>query len=127
MLVVIAKPREAAFKADIKNTLKELQGLVGGHIEVVKLGPPLIKNRFSIRYLVEKIGVKIDNVLAIVNEEGKLQGLPVNLYHTYDDVLVGTIVLLQDVGEDFAGLEDAQADLLITIMNKYRPMPHYEL
>lgn len=42
-------------------SLKELQGFVGGHIEIV----PLTKDR-----------------LMVVNEEGKLKGLPLNLVAT---------------------------------------------
>lgn len=42
-------------------SLEELQGFVGGYIEIIRLG---------------------DNRLVIVNEEGKLLGLPMNIFVT---------------------------------------------
>ena len=61
-------------------TLSILQEAVGGYIE----------------------GVPIENGYMYVNEEGKMQGLPVNVLATnlidFDDIIVGDVVILE-VGE----------------------------
>ena len=60
-------------------SLEELQGFVGGHIEIIRLG---------------------DNRLVIVNEEGKILGLPKNTTVTKiilstgrQDIIVGNVLI----------------------------------
>lgn len=66
----------------VSNTLENFQRTVGGYIETVPL----------------QCGV-----IAIVNEEGKLQGLEPNL-RIPGDVLVGTIILCGVDGEEFTDI-----------------------
>ena len=65
-------------------TLEELQGVVGGYIEIVRLS---------------------GNQFMVVNEEGKLMGLPFNslatnalrlAYPQSDDIIVGDVLLCMD-------------------------------
>lgn len=73
----------------ISGTLENLQKIVGGHIETVPLTS--------------------DHVL-IVNEEGKLKGLPGNFVFRRHDLIVGTAIVLGVDGEEFT---DATMDLQI--------------
>lgn len=75
--------------------LEELQGLVGGCIEVVSsmIEPP----------------EGYDRVVLIVNEEGKLKGLPANWPATDvadigADVIVGNALIMAARGEELVGL-----------------------
>lgn len=95
MRVLIAEPGKPAAVTDIDNDLKTLQKTVGGYIETVTLN---------------------DDIVLIVNEEGKLRGLPecrtlVNLDGGGMDTLVGTVIV---AGIDwktgsFCSLTDEQA------------------
>ena len=77
--VIVKNPGESATDEIIPNTLKALQDLVGGHIEVVKI---------------------FDDAVIICNEEGRLMGLPHNCEICGCD-FVGTIVIAGTRGEDF--------------------------
>ena len=76
-------------------TLKGMQSLVGGFIQLVNLRKPLVVENMTYTAM-------------IINEEGKLSGLPFNAIATRlakidgsiaaDDVIVGEAILLQ-VGE----------------------------
>lgn len=78
---------------EIQNRLEAFQDKVGGHIEAVR--------PFD------------DNVLVIVNEEGKLWHLPMTRVLTVRniaaDVLVGCVLIAGEKGEDFGSLTDEQA------------------
>jgi len=72
--------------------LDAMQALVGGYIEHVQLHPPYVSAGVSYKHLV-------------INEEGKLQGLPANTVATDialehglppDDCIVGPAILLTD-------------------------------
>ena len=73
-------------------TLEEMQEAVGGYIEVVRLA--------------------FDRLVMIVNEEGKLRGLPYNPAATAimgvgglpGDYIVGTALLVSESGEDLVGI-----------------------
>jgi len=59
-------------------SLKEMQGFVGGYIECVYL---------------------TDDKIMVVNEEGKLNGLPLNtvatkMYNNPHDIIVGNVIVL---------------------------------
>ena len=78
--------------------LETMQGIVEGNIETV---PAVLAEGWSHE---EGVGLVL-----IVNEEGKLLGLPVNQLATdmaavYNDVLVGNAILMGAKGEDFVGL-----------------------
>lgn len=78
------------FLSKIDNNLEDMQKIVGGNIEVIRLD---------------------ENVIAILNEEGKLMGLPSNrvwLDENTDcpiDVLKGNIFCCRSDGEEFASLK----------------------
>ncbi len=55
--VIVKRPGEDPERKTIKNDLKELQEIVGGHIETVTV---------------------LENVILICNEEGLIRGLPYN-------------------------------------------------
>lgn len=74
--VLVKRPGEIPKSLVIKNELSEFQGLVGGNIEVLRLQ---------------------EDILCIVNEEGKLRGdCKVNFWLN-DDIIMGTAVF---VGSD---------------------------
>ena len=68
----------------VENELEPFQDLVKGNIEAVAWD---------------------DRYLMIVNDEGKLQGLPKN-FNFYGDAIVGPAVWVAKSGEDFAGILD---------------------
>lgn len=86
MKVIVKEVGKNPEVREIENKLSVLQGLVGGHIEVVRIA----------------------DVLLICNEEGKLDGLPAN-FSTGHDVIVGTAVFVShDNSGEFIGLSDYQ-------------------
>lgn len=81
MKVIIKRPDEPVGHVQtIPNDLKALQKIVDGHIETVYLDSGLVM---------------------IVNEEGKLRGLPVS-FQTQYDTIVGTAVICGQCGDEFA-------------------------
>lgn len=91
--VVLLEPQKEARIAEIGSSLQSMQSVVGGLIEAV--------------YPFE------EQVCIVCNEEGKLQGLPLNRAlrdsdgHIYD-IVAGTAFLCDCSGEDFGSLTDAQ-------------------
>jgi hypothetical protein len=83
--------RDPAYFTDNAMNLKAMQDLVGGYIECVALNPPVVELGATFVYM-------------IVNEEGKLDGLPVNraatdIAHAHGlqgDYIVGPAILLED-------------------------------
>ena len=96
--VVIAKPMREAYIYTIKNELAELQKLVGGYIE------PL------------DFTMGADNVCIICNEEGKMNGSPLNRSLAHEgkiwEIIAGTMIIVGDDYEngEFIGLTDEQAE-----------------
>lgn len=91
-------------------SLEEMQKIVEGHIQAV---PTALAQGWS-----QEPGV---GLALIVNEEGKLQNLPVNqtatdLSAAYNDVIVGNAILLGTTDEDFIGLTERAAQ---NIMKKW--------
>lgn len=78
--VMVKEPGEKWERREVDNTLRAFQGLVGGYIETVTVTP--------------------GRLVLIVNEEGKLQGLPGNVLFR-GDWLVGTVVAVGVDGEEF--------------------------
>lgn len=84
MEVLYKKPGEAPVVLQIHSSLSELQELVGGYIEIVKLG---------------------EDIAIICNEEGKLKGLEANFYvEAIDDIIVGPAVFCRIEGEELASI-----------------------
>ena len=93
MKALIVAPGCDPREGNIANTLKTLQDIVGGYIEVIcPFG---------------------DRVALICNEEGKLLGLPANRTITngaFMDVIVGTFILVAAGEEDFESLTDKEIE-----------------
>lgn len=91
MTTIIKRPGRAAFIREISNTLTALQDLVGGYIETLTLG---------------------GGIVMIVNEEGKILGLPLN-FRLGSDSIRGTAVFVSVDGDDFCGLNKAQQSAIL--------------
>lgn len=93
--VVVKKPGYTHGQiVEIDNRLEELQSIVEGYIEVFPL---------------------TEDILIILNEEGKLQDLKPNIFVSNGEgfeLIVGNIVIVADKGEDFGSLNDEQMDQL---------------
>jgi hypothetical protein len=93
MEVLIVEPMKEPYRAEIKDDLRSMQEIVGGSIEAV--------------YPWE------DPVTLVCNEEGKLEGLPLNRSLGDYDVISGTFFICGVGGANF---ESLPPDLL----EKYR-------
>lgn len=87
--VVVIEPRFLAEIREVGHDLKSLLSLVGGYIEHV--------------FFKDDIGF-------IINEEGKLMGLPPNRINYYGDVLAGTVVIVKTCEGEFCSLSEAEAE-----------------
>ena len=84
MNVLLVEPKKAPYEAEIGNDLKAMQNAVGGYIQAV--------------YPYD------DPVALVCNEEGKLNGLPLNRRLEDYDIIAGTFFIC-GLGEgDFASL-----------------------
>lgn len=93
--VLIVEPHLRPYGAIICPSLRSMQDIVGGCIQVVHAG--LIK----------------DDVVIVCNEEGKLAGLPANRAlrdsrGKVQDVIHGTFMVVGTAGEDFTSLTPRQ-------------------
>lgn len=82
MNIIVKEPGKQAYHKSIEGTLKEMQEIVGGYIETVRVGKLL---------------------LMVCNEEGKLRGLPHN-FALGNDIICGTVFFCSMSGEDMIGL-----------------------
>lgn len=108
---IIIRPNEGAvllncYPGDSLD-LKTLQEIVEGYIETV---PTVLAEGWSHE---ANVGTTL-----IVNEEGKLLGLPVNPLATdisalYNDVIVGNAILMGTMDEDFIGLTKEAAENIV--------------
>lgn len=94
--VIVKEPGKRPRHVHIENSLENLQKTVGGYIETVPVK------------CFDKQG-NAHRVEMIVNEEGKLLGLPMNFAIVQGkgrarDVICGTAVFCGEVGEEFADL-----------------------
>ena len=80
--VLVKQPGKPVVKDLIPNDLETFQQLDGGYIETVMLP---------------------QNTVMIVNEEGKLKGLPHNFFYAGDDI-VGTAVFCSQKDDDFTDI-----------------------
>ena len=88
---VVIEPGLPAEIREIGHDLKSLQSLVGGYIEHA--------------FFKDDIGF-------LINEEGKLMGLPQNRINYYGDILVGTVVIVKTCEEVFCSLAVDEAERL---------------
>jgi hypothetical protein len=100
--IVIVEPDKKPYKAIINNQLDEFQKIVGGYIENVFIGRT-------------KKGAKVG---VVVNEEGKLVGLPYNRHIVGFDVLVGTLfITAYNLEGDNISLTNEEAEKYIRIFS----------
>ena len=87
---------------DIENDYKAMQEIVGGYIEPVYLP---------------------NDIICIVNEEGKLMGLPIVGLLEWEgklqDTINGQCILCADGGEEFTGLTDKQIAYLKNELERF--------
>ena len=85
---IVKRPDEKyGHVTNISNTLKNLQNIVGGPIEVVRI---------------------TDRAVCICNEEGKIRGLARNFYcgiFPYGDLIVGECAIVGVEDDEFADLD----------------------
>ena len=97
ILVVIKEPGKAPYVDPLfENTLEAFQLGVGGYIECVGIGPDLVM---------------------ILNEEGKLRGLPFNFSYGLDDI-VGTVIVCRVAGEEFASLKSYMVPMVLQLLRR---------
>lgn len=95
MLILVLEPDKVPYTKEINGTLEEMQQIVGGYIQALYPFP--------------------DEVALICNEEGKMQGLPLNRPlkdedgRTYD-IVAGTFLLCgaPSGSDSFTGLTQEQ-------------------
>lgn len=93
---IIIEPDKAPRMETIYNELHTLQRLVDGYIEVCTLA---------------------EDMVMIINEEGKLRGLPKNFWmEVIGDYIVGTAVFVGVDGDEFD-------DVPVTLSDLYSVMP----
>lgn len=106
--VIIIEPNKTPYVKEIPNTLEAKQEIVGGYIECVP-------SNFS-----EKNSYDL-----IVNEEGKIMGLPWNRY-VYDkqDILFGNIILakLDELEENYVSIADTEIEFLLNQIEEKCPI-----
>lgn len=88
--VLIVEPNELPYEKEIPNTLEAKQNIVGGNIECTSL-------------------LDDDSISIICNEEGKIEGLPLNRFIGHD-IIAGTFIIAGDDYEngDFISLTEEQ-------------------
>lgn len=97
---IIIEPDKAPRIETIPNELHTLQRLVDGYIEVCPL---------------------VEDMLMIINEEGKLRGLPKNFWmEVIGDYIVGTALFVGVDGDEFDNVPVTLSDLYSVMPNLWR-------
>ena len=91
MKILFKEPNKEFKTKEIENDLKTLQQLVGGYIEVIPYR---------------------DNIVIVLDEEGKLKGKEPNICFP-NDILVGNCIFVGTKDEDCVSLTDEQRDMII--------------
>lgn len=97
MKIVVKKVGQKPEVKEINGELHEMQEIVGGYIECINIA---------------------DNILCVLNEEGKLMGLLPNLVFN-GDIIVGDVFFCVGGEEDFESLSDDQIEFLMVTMNLF--------
>ena len=95
MRVLVVEPEKKPYTKEIENSLKALQDIVGGYIQVIQPWE--------------------DEVAIICNEEGKIMQLPLNRIIKNDngrifDIVVGTFVIAGFNKDCFLSIDDKMKD-----------------
>lgn len=83
-------PQVIKIPSDVNGSLKALQDIVGGYIEIIP----------------------VKKCMLVCNGEGKIRGLRPNIIYN-NDVIVGDIAFVSHKGEDICGLSDEQIKYVI--------------
>ena len=87
MKAIVKRPNEKLETIEVGNELEKLQQLVGGYIETIPYK---------------------DNIIILLDEEGKLKDSEDNIVVSKYGMLVGNIIFIGTEGEDFTSLTEAQ-------------------
>ena len=87
MKVIVKRPNEKLEAIEVGNELEKLQQLVGGYIETIPYK---------------------DNIIILLDEEGRLKDSEDNIVVSKYGMLVGNIVFVGTKGEDFISLTEYQ-------------------
>lgn len=104
MTVVIIEPYKQPRIAKIMNNLESMQAVVDGYIEIISADMLFFGHRFK-------------DYLIVLNEGGKLKGLPMNL-PIRNDFIAGTVFLCKKNGEEMAGLTEDEAKKLASLLRR---------
>ena len=102
MKIIVVEPLEAPYIQEIDGTLQSMQNIVGGLIEPIY----------------------INDVAIVVNEEGKLIGLPANRFvrrESWEDILCGTFFICYAPAESET-FETLPPHLMHTYINKFNSL-----
>jgi hypothetical protein len=102
--VVILPGSSASVVEDFDTSLEAMQKFVGGYIETAHIG---------------------GNTVALLNEEGLLDGLPWNVWlKGCGSPFAGPVAILEDgVDGEFASLSEGKARFTVSLLNASRLMP----
>ena len=87
MKVIVKRPNEKLEAIEVGNELEKLQQLVGGYIETIPYK---------------------DNIIVLLDEEGRLKDSEDNIIVPKYGMLVGNIIFIGTEGEDFTSLTEDQ-------------------
>ena len=108
--VVVVEPMKKPYKKTIPNTLDAMNELVGGYIEIVRIGQTETGGSIAIT----------------LNEEGKLIGLPYNrrmIFRNGSDIFVGTFFITAfNMQGDNISLKDSECE---QIMKRFKGLEVY--
>ena len=88
--VMVVEPDKEPYEKMLKHSLEAMQEVVGGYIETT---------RDSL----------LPGMILVVNEEGKIKGLPMNR-STHCDIICGTFFVCANGRDDFRSLSDEQVE-----------------
>lgn len=95
MKIVIKRVNSKPEIKEIEGSLHEMQELVGGHIECLRI---------------------TDEIICVLNEEGRIKKLPINFMFG-KHVIFGDVFFCSEDFEDFCGLTDEQAKLIMSVFS----------
>ncbi|MCF8017795.1 MAG: DUF3846 domain-containing protein [Vallitaleaceae bacterium] len=107
MRVVIIEPDKPARIEEINNSLSSMQATVGGYIQVIPA--KAISGGKSLSH----------DLILVLNEEGKLDGLPFN-FKLWDgaDYVAGTCFVCKEQGDEMVGLSESEAQMVVELIDK---------
>lgn len=105
MIIIIKNPGETAIVKEIDGSLRSMQKVVGGNIEIAHHTKVRLYDRQPLR------------LVTVCNEEGRLRGLAPNAFYCLGTIFFATIQKT-DGEEDIAGFADAEeAQLVADLLN----------